>query len=74
VLDEALEETFHASERVAYALAVGPYHREKPMSTLCPFHVVTFSNHIMALRCRVGSRPQHQKQKRDVSQLGAWIT
>jgi len=22
----------------------------------------------------VGSRPQHQKQKRDVSQLGAWIT
>jgi hypothetical protein len=26
------------------------------------FHVVTYTNHIMALRCRVGSRPQHQEQ------------
>ena len=24
--------------------------------------MVTYNNHIMALRCRVGSRPQHQKQ------------
>jgi hypothetical protein len=27
-----------------------------------PFHVVTYTNHIMALRCRVGSRPQHHEQ------------